>query len=456
MLPGAEGITEGIALDDPLRGQRRVLDAAGALIAIDLSGVDGDLISGFDTAWADAIAPAALVPDTTVIAKDHLGEGYDSLDRAIRAEARAVLRTRDAWALEATLLLKRRSAVLVLSEADDLLRVGPSAAHELTSLGSSLVSVDPHGAIECYRSPVRMDDGAVDAVSFVPPSRLDGVVPVPLGVRLGALVVAERSDRYETVHLNLEDSLSALAQRSTVFGGSRMPLRSLSRIVAGVGGVVLVRYTEPTEIGRVIADMEVRATPMPHALRAPSRAADGDGSRVGERLFRSGPWDSVETPEGQLVLLRRTESSSELAVLRAEEADVWRGASGSTPAEVLAHARRQSPHSSESALRRALQDLERRGLVSHEPWWLIADDVAWSEQGDSTVVLGLRDPETMPLALGGSAHAVWHIIASNLAVSQGQVIAELTSLYGVEPETIASDVDDLLDTLRQARLVELL
>nr|WP_232528439.1 PqqD family protein [Microbacterium sp. MAH-37] len=93
-------------------------------------------------------------------------------------------------------------------------------------------------------------------------------------------------------------------------------------------------------------------------------------------------------------------------------------------------------------------------MLAGEPCWRLDPRVAWTDGDDRTVVLGLADPQAQPLALERSAHAVWQVLSSKGAVTQGELLREVAEAFDVEPAEIEGDVVDLLEGLRVKRVVE--
>lgn len=408
------------AHERPASPRRRVLDVAGAVIAIEADRGDAARMAAFARGWADAGAPENAAVDRTLFVAEHLTTQDPGLRAAVFDAAREVLADRDVWAPEAALLVDGDRAVLVLGGAADAF--SPGARHgDHVSLGRTLVAVDPLGTVRPCAAPVPTPDG------IAAPSEIAGVPEAPARLRLAGILVPGE----QATPVALETALPILAEAAAPFPAARDPLRSLARLIERVA-VVSVRSPEEEHV-RIAARRD--ASPRP-GHREPPAAEPLPGGPGEDRLHRSGAIDALVTEGGHVIVLMA--EGGRCAVLDTAESAVWTGVRGAVPEPEISAARAR---------------LLERGLLSTDGSWRIADDVAWADHGASTVALDLRTPGAAPLALRDSAQSVWHVLVRGRAVRRQSLLAELSAQYGVEPEVVADDVDALLASLERARLV---
>ncbi|WP_447652782.1 PqqD family peptide modification chaperone [Microbacterium sufflavum] len=424
--------------------RRRVLDVAGAFIAVEVDRGDEDRAASLLRGWADAVAPGGAAVDRTLFLAELTGADAADLRAAVFTAARRVLADRDVWAPEATLLVDDTDggdrAVLVLGGAAAAF---PPGAHHggFVSRGRTLVAVDPLGTLRPCAAPVPTADGPVA------PSAVDARTEAPARLRLaGVLLPSTLADDAvppeDATPVALDRVLPALAAAAPPFPGARDPLRSLARLVAHAG-VAELRSPDDDDAHAALAALAHGPRGLGHRalpVAEPLTAASGEA-----RLHRAGATDALVTEGGRVVALTAHDGGTvvvldggTVVVLDAAESAVWTGdADAVASAEVPA----------------AVARLLDRGLLSADPGWRIADHATWADHGASTVALDLSTPAAAPLALRDSAQSVWHVLVQRRAVQRTRLLDELAAQYGVEPAVVADDVDALLASLERARLV---
>lgn len=77
--------------------------------------------------------------------------------------------------------------------------------------------------------------------------------------------------------------------------------------------------------------------------------------------------------------------------------------------------------------------------------WSTNTDVAFTGSDDRVVVLNAASPNSRPLALEGTALAIWECARDG--GSTEEIIARVAHAYGIEPRSIEHDVATFLDVL---------
>ncbi|WP_309064595.1 PqqD family peptide modification chaperone [Microbacterium sp.] len=83
----------------------------------------------------------------------------------------------------------------------------------------------------------------------------------------------------------------------------------------------------------------------------------------------------------------------------------------------------------------------------------VGPDVAWVSSEQRAVVLNLADPGATPMALEGSAAAIWEAIAAGDGLTREELLATLAEAFGVAESDIAADVDAALGRFRELSLL---
>lgn len=83
----------------------------------------------------------------------------------------------------------------------------------------------------------------------------------------------------------------------------------------------------------------------------------------------------------------------------------------------------------------------------------VGPDVAWVSSEQRAVVLNLADPQATPMALEGSAAAIWEVIAESEGVTRSQLLTALAGAFGVAENDIAADVDAAVQRFRELSLL---
>lgn len=426
---------------------RRVLQVAGALIAVDLDDATEHFRHAFDDAWADAVVPCESDADTTVNAGTDTGPGLGSLADDIVEAAVAVLRGRDVWVIRAALLIDGDRGALLVPTGDEAESTWASMRGPHSLLAPTLMSIDPHGKVSTYRAPARA--AGTGGLDLVPPSVLDGVTTVPASLRLSGVVLLERSETPGAERLGLEDSLGALTDRLGISWGSRAPLRSLARLIAALGGVVQCSPVESGEIVDVIASLgaEASATLGSRGLEEAAQEKFANSAHSDSRVYRAGAIDALVTDAGHVIVLLPAHATMRTKALLGDHAEIWTRACG-VSREVLLSGSLASP-----AALRAYAELDDHGLLDSEPSWSIADAVVWADDAETTVVFDLKSPEATPLVFDRSARSVWQVLVRQTVVSRLDVVRSIAAEYGVTIDVVTKDVDDLLERLRMEGLV---
>lgn len=427
---------------------RRVLLVAGALIAVDLDGATERLRRDFDDAWVDAIVPNAIDADITLDAASHVGSGLDSLANDILKAAEDVLRGRDVWVIRAALLINGVRGILLVPGGDETISTWADIRGSIPVLAPTLVSVDPHGKLSVYRAPARV--AGRGELGMEPPSAVDGVSMVPVSIRLSGVLLLEQSEAAGAKHLGLEDSLVMLTDRLGLSWGSRAPLRSLSRLISNLCGVIQGSYLEPADIVGMVALLEDEESAAFDGVAQEKVVRSEQIERQvvdGSRVYRAGVVDVLETDTGGVILLLPTQAGRRIKVLRGDQAEIWTRAGGVSQKMLLGES------SSSPKTLRAYQQLNDEGLLASEPSWGIADGVAWTDGAETTAVLDLKNPGATPLVFDRSARSVWLVLVNRSIVSQGELARSVAAEYGVSVDVVAEDVGELLEQLRRERLV---
>ncbi|UJP08902.1 PqqD family protein [Microbacterium sp. KUDC0406] len=168
----------------------------------------------------------------------------------------------------------------------------------------------------------------------------------------------------------------------------------------------------------------------------------------------------MELPDdGRIAVLQRSASGGRLNVLDGIGPAIWRAANGTTLDDLVSVVTTElgePPDGADAAqlVGAAVDELRAGGMLADEPGWRIDPRTAWTGGAGRTVVLGLADLQAQPLALEGSANAVWQVLAEHGAVAQGQLLREVADGYDVQPDGIEADVVALLEGLREKRVVD--
>ncbi|MFC4139903.1 MULTISPECIES: PqqD family protein [unclassified Microbacterium] len=448
-------------------GERIVISAVGVSVEIDMAELDEAVREQVAEAWRDARLPDGRHVDVTVpvAASDDTERTLSNLSTQVTLAALAH-RKGDLWMLHAAGLADERGHVVVLAAPSGTGKT--TAARHLSAryayVSDETVGVDSQGGIVAYRKPLSVIQPDRVHKEQIPPSQFEGGEWPQKALRLSALAVLERDpaapEQPEVTPLTTAEALEALGPQSSYLCDLRDGLHLLEALLRATGGAVRIRYREASSLDDAIASLLDREPPFApvvptYEAPAPDRVTD-----AGERLYRGAVVDAMELPDdGRIAVLQRSSSGGRLSVLDGIAPAIWRAANGATFDELVTavtDAIGAPPEGADAAdlVRVAADELRTSGMLAGEPCWRLDPRVAWTDGDDRTVVLGLADPQAQPLALERSAHAVWQVLSSKGAVTQGELLREVAEAFDVEPAEIEGDVVDLLEGLRVKRVVE--
>jgi hypothetical protein len=452
-----------------------VVEAAGAVVAIDTSGLAADDHAAITRAWADAVAHDQLatatdaVTDAVVVATASLPRDAMLADLSQRVTLAAIDAGRGRWMLHAAGVATVDGRVVVF--------VGPSGRGKTTAaralgtrfgyVSDETVAIDADGRVLPYRKPLSIIEAAGSVKAQRAPGSI-GLLPLPdAELRLAAVVLLDRSDDHgdEPVveRVDLGDAIGDLVAQTSYLTELDKPLRSIASQLAAVGGVQRVRYREASSLPAFVPQI-LEAASRPLAPGAVEQVPDASAVRImranaGTRRFsrvRAVDALALKDPDRVIVLHLDDRNQGVVRVLAGIAPEVWRAAAAASVDELSAAAVAAygEPDGTEApaAVSAVIDELVGEGLLAPGPLWGIPDDVAWTERGDRVVALRLSDPDVSPQALEGSAALIWLALAEGDA-DTATVVARVASSAEVEPDEIRADVADFLTELAGRALV---
>ncbi|MFE6735645.1 PqqD family peptide modification chaperone [Microbacterium sp. NPDC057650] len=447
--------------------ERIVVAAVGASVEIDMAEIgDADREAVVD-AWRDALLPDGRHADATVTvaASEDTERMLSNLSTRITHTA-LEHRRGDLWMLHAAGLADERGHVVVLTAPSGTGKT--TAARHLAAryayVSDETVGVDAQGGIVAYRKPLSLIEPDRVHKQQIPPSQFEGGGWPARPLRLSAVAVLTRDEDApeapQVTPLTTAEAFEALAPQSSYLCDLRDGLHLLEGLLRATGGAVRIRYREAASLDHVVATLLDREPPFDPIVPAFEAPAPERVTDAGERYYRGAMVDAMELhDDGRIAVLQRSVSGGRLSVLDGIAPDIWRSANGVTLHELVTAVTAElgaPPDGADAAelVRLAVKELGDGGLLTDEPGWRLDPRVAWTGGSDRTVVLGLADALAQPLALEGSAHAVWEVLSVHRAIGQSELLRKVAEGYDVAPRDIESDVVALLEGLRQKRVVE--
>ncbi|MDR2996967.1 MAG: PqqD family peptide modification chaperone [Microbacterium sp.] len=448
-------------------GERIVISAVGVSVEIDMAELaDGDREQVAE-AWRDARLPDGRHVDVTVrvAASDDAERMLSDLSTRVTLAA-LEHRKGDLWMLHAAGLADERGHVVVLAAPSGTGKT--TAARHLSAhyayVSDETVGIDSQGGIVAYRKPLSVIQPDRVHKEQIPPSQFEGGEWPAKPLRLSALAVLERDpeapETPEVTPLSTAEALEKLGPQSSYLCDLRDALHLLEALLRATGGAVRIRYREASSLDDAVASLLDREPPFDPVVPTVSAPAPGRATEAGERFYRGAVVDALELPDdGRIAVLQRSSTGGRLSVLDGIAPTIWRAANGTTFDELVTAVTDvvgEPPEGADAAalVRVAVDELRSSGMLTVEPGWRLDPRVAWTDGDGRTVVLGLADPQAQPLALEGSAHAVWEVLAARGAIVQGELLREVAEGFDAEPAEIEADVVALLEGLREKRVVE--
>lgn len=442
------------------------VSAVGAVIEIDLSLLDDSDKARVHDVWADAMLVSHRAP-AAVVQPQPQGDEEKMLSVLSTDVTRAAVRHQAGrlWMLRgATAFADARGHVIaVLSSGEE----DGSAARELyarySCISDAIVGIDASGRVETYFKPASLSDPVSGETHSVRPSRLDGSSNVPAGLRLSKVIIHDRgssaTSASEAEQLDMAEALSLLAPRSEALDRTRGALRAAESVLRATGGAVRIHGGETsvvtTMIDRLFDEQPTDAKrAQPPSVRDVPVDAAGKGHVPGP--FRGPVLDALELDHGRIALLARGPAGAEVRVLQAVEARLWAeadGGHGGSGFDAGQGSAGQHEAVRGEAERHALLE---EGLLAHEPSWRVSDGTSWTTSTVRSFVFNPASNTSGPIALEGSANAIWSILTRYLSLAQSELIDECARLFEIEPSRIESDVTGLLEQLRRADVVEII
>lgn len=293
-------------------------------------------------------------------------------------------------------------------------------------------------------------------------ARTDGDVdlPAPGGFRLSKVVLLLDDDNELSSPFvkaaGMEQALLALVRYGSGLDALRTPLRTIAALLEASGGAIVLHGHDVGSLDDAIADL-LDGTPPLKMPRVPAAVDTAEPPRLDARnggLFRAPFIDAIRLPGGRTAILHPSGEGALLRVLDRTEAALWGAANGAPRGELLAEV--GQPISAENGQRStadALTTLLDLRLLLEEQSWMVCETAAWAVEEKRTTVLDLGAGPSRLLALDGSAHWIWSILAEHSCLSERELIRECAHLFDVPESNIVDDVLGLLDRLRQEGLL---
>lgn len=427
--------------------ERTLVSAFGAVVEIDASALDGETQGRVTAAWSST-RPIDHREPTKVVRVRQAGDTREVLENLA---ADIVLAAQngslgDFWMLRAGALIDAEGRVVVIC--------GPSDHRDVVALDS--ISERFPGAFEGIIGIDTVGGVTPISVAFSSAAADDDMTP-PAVLRLARIVLLDCADDAPEIPqvdvLELGEALVPLVAESKHLCESRAPLRSIVALLHGTGGAVRIRYRAATSLKSLIAEL-TESTPAEIVVptrtsgTVPLQCAAVDA----ERIYRGEAADSCLLPGGRLALLKsETTGNGRLRILDALESAVWCSANGVARDDIVDSAVRErgleSDPDAAQRVARVVSELSAEGWLSREPAWQVEEDTAWVSSDNRATVLNLASPSQLPLALEGSAHVVWDIVARSRSISQGAIIEKTAAHFGAENGEVAGGVVNLLHDL---------
>ncbi|WP_136044432.1 PqqD family protein [Microbacterium sp. K41] len=253
-----------------------------------------------------------------------------------------------------------------------------------------------------------------------------------------------------------ERALAMLVERSEALTALRTPLRTIAALLDAVGHPVVVRWSAAVSVDDVldaVFDVAAPGGPIRVAPEVETAVIATASVRVGG-IFRGPFLDALALPEGRTAVLSAHLGGAHLRILDRTESAVWHAADGAPLGELLMRVGRLTAGRQAGVSHaEAMTTLHAEGLLREEPSWSVRATAAWVAEDERTTVLDLAAGPSRLLALDGSAHWIWTILAERSSLTERDLVDECARLFGVAADSIAADVRGLLEQLRNEGLL---
>lgn len=426
---------------------RLLVSVAGAVVEIDDSALGPHTRAQIREAWGRNMCSVEREPDLVVVAQaaDDTETELALLSKNV-TDALLERHCGDLWLLRAAAVANGSGNVVVLV----------SASGDNTQLVSALEHLTERFACVSTEAVGIDQQAGVVLTCALPLVARSEALPVPSTLRLSKIVLLDGDEAYpldpELEHLDIGASLDLLAPLSPFFAHLPAALRTVDSILGASRSVVRVKYRNPEMLVPVIEGLmlaqPVSATPSlrPRPTRMSSEAGSGT-----DPLYRGATADSLILSDGRVAVLEARDSDGGLRILDEVLSAVWLAADGlpqnALRDVVLHHFGERRGGADEKALDEAIATLRADGLLSGDPVWRLSDTAVWITQSEQTFALDASSSSTRPLALPGSAGAVWAVLSTHREISQERLISECAEMFGIEAAHIEGQVTQLLADL---------
>jgi len=329
--------------------------ALGTRIDLDLTALDPDARAAVAAAWTDATIPAG----TDDAGTDADAGTHDEPIVVPSAPLRILLPalsqrvTRAAIGRAAGRLWMLHAAGLSLADGQVVAFVAPSGTGKTTATRScaavagyvtdETVGIAPDGTILPYRKPLSLIETPGRPKQERAPSSLGFAAPGAQPLRLGAIVLLERSadaaETPEVEEVELGDALEGLVTQTSYLERLSDPLQRVAGHVAAVGGVRRLRYRDSSAIPGILSRLPAAPIPAPlPEVVTPARdvgsAADHPAVPTSSRRYRRAEFaDAIVLPDPERIAVLRERRVTMLAGIGPA---IWRAADGRGLADLTA------------------------------------------------------------------------------------------------------------------------
>ncbi|MCT9819061.1 PqqD family peptide modification chaperone [Microbacterium sp. W1N] len=441
-----------------------LIEALGAIVALDLEGVDESVTDAVRSAWRDAVAHGRepeLVVSVAEIAAHAASTEQVLSDLSQRVTLEAITaRKGELWMLHATGLALPDGRVIVL--------VGPSGRGKTTAaraLGAHLgyvsdetVGIDRDGRVHPYRKPLSVIEGAGFKAQLAP-SEL-GLAPLPaVPLQVAAVVLLDRqadaADVPVVEPVDLGDAVDELVTQTSFLASMASPLQWLAALLERTGGMRRVVYREAAALHDVVDDLLApgASTTWAPAAREATVASAGAYSR-GEVQ------DAVALahPDRVVVLQPGDGAMGMVRVLGGIAPALWDAADDARIDDLVdaavAHFGAPEGQDVRALVAQAVAELVEVGALrrGEERVWQVAPDVAWHGDHARVVVLDLAQDDVDVHALEGSAAVIWMALAEG-GGTVDEISARVAEDAGVPALLLRDEVARFHEVLSAAGLV---
>lgn len=437
-----------------------LISALGAVIRIDLSRRGISFQERAFAAWNDALVHGGHTPHATVRDRDGVCDdlALAMLSDDVTLEALAQRRRDGLWLMRAAGVADKRGHVVVFCGASEDAQaiVVRHLSQRYAYVSDDTIGIDIEGGVLPYRRPLSFVGPGFSSQQRMPSSETSQELPSNL--RLSKIIVLEQDERgtepAEIEELDVPSALELLVPQSSYLTDMRAPLRTIESLLKATGGAARVRHGDLETIDGVFDDL-IRHEPPARPLRIrqgpahPPRPAEPDGVDL---YFRGAAVDALTLDEESIAILQQTSTGGKLHVLDGMKAALWTAAPVENTRSALGDAAFDAQGVADGVDRdrlmgEALNNMLQEGLLSRTPTWTIRDDVAWTTSSEQSTVLNLASASAQPLALEGSSHVIWTLLADQFSMSQEQLVAECALQFGIDSSLIAEDTIALLHAL---------